>query len=75
MQRSTAENLGSMVLQRQVDGGVEVTVLSLWDDLEAIRRFAGDEPEVGVYSPEDDRYLIDRPPHVEHHQVVVFETA
>ena len=72
-QRSTDGNLGSMVLQRPVDGGVEVTVISLWDDLEAIRRFAGDEPEVAVYYPEDDRYLIDRPPHVEHHDVVVFE--
>ena len=52
-----------------------MTVISLWDDLEAICRFAGDEPEVAVYYAEDDRYLIDRPPHVEHHQVVVFETA
>jgi len=56
-----------------VDDGVEVTVLSLWDDMETVRRFAGDEPEVVICYPEDDRYLIDRPEHVEHHEVVVFE--
>jgi heme-degrading monooxygenase HmoA len=74
-QRSTAGNRGSMIFKREVDGGVEVTVLSLWNDMDSIRRFAGDQPEVAIYYPEDDRYLIDRPSHVEHYEVPVFEFA
>ncbi|HET8629823.1 MAG TPA: antibiotic biosynthesis monooxygenase [Thermomicrobiales bacterium] len=32
---------GASVLQREVDGAVEIVVQTQWDSLEAIRRFAG----------------------------------
>ena len=47
--------------------------MSLWDDFEAIRRFAGPEPEKAVYYPEDDAYLVDRAPGVDHYEVLIDE--
>ena len=40
-----------------------------WDSLDAVKRFAGEEPEVARFYPEDDDYLIDRELTVEHHDV------
>jgi hypothetical protein len=37
--------------------------------MESVRQFAGPEPEVARYYAEDERYLLDRPRHVEHHIV------
>ena len=52
------------------DGTSEITTLSWWDSMEAIKAFAGDNPEVARYYPEDDRFLIDRPPNVDHYRVI-----
>jgi heme-degrading monooxygenase HmoA len=68
---ATPGNLGWQMVFRGLEDGVsEVTTLSWWPDMDAIRAFAGPEPERAVYYPEDDRFLLDRPPHVEHHRVV-----
>jgi hypothetical protein len=37
--------------------------------MDAIRKFAGPEPELARYYGDDDRFLVDRPIHVEHHTV------
>lgn len=67
----TAGNLGFQILMRPLgDGTCEVTTLSWWESMEAIRGFAGDPPDLARYYPEDDRFLLDRPKYVEHHQVV-----
>ncbi len=44
-------------------------MVSLWESLAAIRRFAGDDPEVAVYFPEDERYLLELEPGVQHYEV------
>ena len=67
----TPGNLGFQLLLRDLDdGSTEVTTLSWWESMDAIRAFAGSEPELARYYPEDDRFLLDRPNHVEHHTVV-----
>jgi len=43
---------GAYLLRRRVDGGVELVVLTLWESMEAVRRFAGIEPEKAVVEPE-----------------------
>jgi hypothetical protein len=43
--------------------------LSLWTSMEAVRRFAGDQPERAVFYPEDDRFLVDRETTVHHYEV------
>jgi len=45
--------------------------VSLWDSLDAIRGFAGDEPERARYYPEDERFLLALSPGVEHFEVVI----
>jgi heme-degrading monooxygenase HmoA len=66
----TPGNLGYQLLVRDIgEDATEVTTLSWWASMDAIRGFAGPQPETARYYPEDDRFLIDRPLHVEHHQV------
>jgi heme-degrading monooxygenase HmoA len=58
--RATPGNRGAWVLTR-VDGDrAEILAVSLWDDLGAIRAFAGDDLDRAVFYPEDDRYLVAR---------------
>lgn len=64
--RKTPGNVGAVVLRR-VDGErAEFLLVSFWEDEAAIRRFAGDEPEVAVFYPEDERFLIAREMTVDH---------
>lgn len=35
-------------------------VESRWDSVESMRRFAGDDPTVAVFFPEDDAFLVER---------------
>ena len=68
---STPGNLGFQMLFRDLDdGSSEVTTLSWWRSLDDIRGFAGEDIAVARYYPEDDRFLLERPEHVEHHEVV-----
>jgi len=68
---ATPGNLGwQMVFRDLGDGTSEVTTLSWWTGMDAVHGFAGPNPEIAVYYPEDDRFLLDRPEHVRHHDVV-----
>lgn len=59
-----------LVLTRQIDDVTEYILITLWDSVEAVRRFAGPEPEHAVYYPEDDRYFQEeRTPYVRHYEV------
>jgi heme-degrading monooxygenase HmoA len=68
---ATPGNRGFQMLFRDLgDGRTQVTTLSWWTDLDAIRGFAGEDIATARYYPEDDRYLLERPAQVEHHEVV-----
>jgi len=56
---ATPGNHGVQILMRTHDGRTDFTILSYWESMEAIKAFAGDQPEVSRYYPEDDEYLID----------------
>lgn len=45
------------VLRREIGEETEYVLVTLWDSMDAIRRFAGPEPERAVYYPEDGRYF------------------
>ena len=66
----TAGNRGAWMLRRDDADRAEFITFSLWDSTEAIRAFAGEDIEVAVYYPEDERYLIERDATVTHYQVV-----
>ncbi len=66
---STPGNRGAWMLRRDVDRKTEFVMFTLWDSMESIRAFAGDRPEVAVFYPEDDRYLVERDETVAHYVV------
>jgi heme-degrading monooxygenase HmoA len=67
--RETAGNRGALVLRRVQGERCEIVLVSLWDSMDAVRRFAGKDPETAKYYPEDQRYLLDMEPHVRHYEV------
>lgn len=67
--RSTPGNLDARILHRRVGDRTEIITFSLWESIDSIRQFAGDDPSQAVYYPEDDRFLIERGPTVEHYEV------
>jgi hypothetical protein len=44
-------------------------VVSLWESLEHVRAFAGDDVGRAVFYPDDDRFLVDRDWRVSHYEV------
>lgn len=67
--RATPGNRGAWILHRRDGDRTEILTFSLWDDMEAVMAFAGEDPSRAVYYPEDDRFLIERSESVEHYEV------
>lgn len=67
----TEGNRGVYIFSRADGERAEFVVTSLWETLEAIRDFAGDEIERAVFYPEDDEYLVDRETTCTHYEVPV----
>lgn len=68
--KATPGNRGVFVLRRIEGDRAYFEIFTLWDSLDAIRAFAGDEVERARYYPGADDYLIDREPTVDHFEVV-----
>jgi heme-degrading monooxygenase HmoA len=68
--RSTPGNQGAWMLRRDDEDRSELVTSSLWDSLDSIRAFAGDDIDQAVFYPEDDRFLIERDRTVRHYEVV-----
>ena len=62
---------GAYLLRRDHDGQVELQVLTLWESLEAVRRFAGTSLNQAVVEPEAAAVLASYDPTVIHHRVVM----
>jgi heme-degrading monooxygenase HmoA len=67
--RETPGNRGAWLLQRIEGDHCEIVTLSFWESLDAVRGFAGDDPERAVFYPEDDRFLVERDTRVSHYDV------
>jgi heme-degrading monooxygenase HmoA len=69
----TPGNLGSLILRRRVEGAgepvTEFLVISFWESEDAVKGFAGDNPTVAVFYPEDDAFLVRRDVTVDHYDV------
>lgn len=68
---ATQGNRGVLMLCRDLEDGArsEFTMISLWDSMEDIRRFAGEDPTAAVFYDRDDEFLIEREWTVRHYQV------
>lgn len=68
---ATPGNRGAWLLHR-VDGDrAEFLAVSLWESLDSIAAFAGEDIETAVFYPEDDRFLIDRETKSIHYEVTL----
>jgi heme-degrading monooxygenase HmoA len=67
--RSTPGNLGAWILHRSGGDTTEILTFSLWEDMDAVTAFAGEDPSRAVYYPEDDRFLVERASTVDHFEV------
>jgi heme-degrading monooxygenase HmoA len=68
--RATPGNRGVYVLRRIQHDRAEFTFISLWESLDAIRSFAGEDYAKARYYPEDRKFLTELEPFVEHYDVV-----
>jgi hypothetical protein len=68
--RSTRGNRGAWCLFRRENGVAHVEMFTLWTDLEAIRRFAGDDLTLAKYYDFDPDFLLELEPRVTHFEVI-----
>lgn len=63
-------------LWRADEGAIaRFTLVSIWSDMDAIRTYAGDEPEVAVLYPDDERFELVPDRVVEHHALVLADPS
>ena len=67
--RANEGSRGTLVLRRTRGDYAEFETILLFDSLEDVKRFAGDDLEAAVFFPEDERYLVDRDLDVRHYEV------
>lgn len=68
--RSTPGNLGISVLRRSEGDRTEFLVLSVWESVDAIKRYAGQDYQKAVLLPRDREYLLEVEPNVLHYEIV-----
>jgi len=69
MKRRAAPDYGSvrglrkLYFLRKNDGDVaHFLLVTVWDSMESVKKFAGDKPETAKYYPEDDEFLLEKEP-------------
>jgi heme-degrading monooxygenase HmoA len=67
--RATPGNLGVTVLRRADGDQTEFLVISIWESLDAVKRFAGADYEKAVILDRDREYLVEVEPTVRHYTV------
>ena len=67
---SVEGNLGVEILMREEGDVVHFLVLSYWESMEAVKRFAGEDYERAKYYEEDKEFLLEFEPRVQHYCLV-----
>ena len=62
---------GAYLLQRRTGDRVEFRVFTLWDSMDAIRRFAGEDAETAVVEPQARAVLCELDETVAHYEVAL----
>ncbi len=68
--QSTPGNKGVYVLRTIEDDVAHYLLLSLWNSLDSISTFAGDDIRRARYYPQDSDYLLELEPTVSHYEVL-----
>jgi heme-degrading monooxygenase HmoA len=67
--QSVPGNLNAYVLEREDADAAHFVTLTFWDSMASIRAFAGDDPTVSKYYPEDADFLLEFEPTVVHYEI------
>ena len=67
---ATPGNRGVWMLSRTAGDRREFLMFTLWESLESVKGFAGDDYETAVFYPQDDRFLVERELTAAHYSVV-----
>src|SRR5512139_2833370 len=68
--QSVSGNLSVHILERPDGEVTHFITMTFWQDLEAIKGFAGTDVEAAKYYPEDNNFLLEYEPTVVHYEVV-----
>lgn len=68
--RALPGHRGAYLLRRQIGDHAEMVIITMWESIDAIRAFAGDDVEAAVFEPEARRLLPDRDERVKLYEVV-----
>jgi heme-degrading monooxygenase HmoA len=67
--KATPGNRGVWMLRRDAGERTEFVMFTLWESLDAVKAFAGEDYETAVFYPEDDRFLVERDLKCAHYEV------
>ena len=66
----SVEGLVKLYFQRKnEEKKAHFLLVTLWDSIESVKKFAGDNPEIAKYYPEDDDFLLEKEEHVSMYEV------
>ena len=68
--QATEGNLGVQLLRRIEGEQAHFLIITMWESLEAIKRFAGEDVEKARYYPEDQDILLEFEEKVIHYEVM-----
>jgi heme-degrading monooxygenase HmoA len=69
--KATVGNRGVYVLRRTVDAQAHFLLISMWESIEAIQAFAGQDVDQARYYPKDREFLLELEPTVAHYEVLL----
>ncbi len=69
--QSIPGNLGVQMLRKLNKDTADFIVISYWDSIEAVKKFAGEDYEKAYQLPRDSEFLIHPELNVQHYEVVV----
>jgi heme-degrading monooxygenase HmoA len=67
--RGTAGNRTAKIFRRHEKDAAHFITFTIWESLDSIRAFAGEEIEKAKYYPEDSAFLLEFEPTVQHYEV------
>jgi heme-degrading monooxygenase HmoA len=57
----SVKGLKQLFFTRRDEGDIaHFLLITVWDSMDAVKAFAGDDPAKAKYYPEDDRYLLEK---------------
>ncbi len=69
--RKLPGHIGACLFRKKTAEGIVVLVMSYWDDVQAIQKFAGEAIQAAVVEPRAQAVLESFDPNVEHFELVV----